>query len=248
MKLLEGKNAVVTGGSRGIGRAICLDFARNGANVVVNYAGNEAAAAETVEACEAYGVKAVAVQADVATAEGAAQLFKLAQATLGKVDILVNNAGITRDALLMTAKEEEYDAVMDVNLKSAFLCSKIAARFMLKQKSGRIINMSSVVGLHGNVGQAVYAASKAGMIGLTKSAAKELASRGITVNAVAPGFIDTDMTEKLPENVKTAILASIPMARLGTPAETAETVSFLASERAAYITGQVISIDGGMST
>ena len=244
---LTGKTAVVTGGSRGIGRAICLEMARQGANVVLCYAGNEVMAAETVSACEALGVQAMALRCNVSDAGEVKALMDAALARFGRIDILVNNAGITRDGLLMMMKEESFDAVVDTNLKGTFLCIKAVSRSMMKQRSGRIINLSSVVGLHGNAGQVNYAASKAGVIGLTKSAAKELASRGITVNAVAPGFIDTDMTSSLSEQTKSALLDTIPAGRLGSGEEVAKAVAFLASDAAAYITGQVLAVDGGMS-
>ena len=243
----SGKTAVVTGGSRGLGRAVCLELARGGANVVLCYAGNEAAAAETVSACEALGAKALAVKCDVADGAQVKALMDEAVKTFGRIDILVNNAGITRDGLLMMMKEEDFDAVISANLRGTFLCMKAVARAMMKQRYGRIVNLSSVVGLRGNAGQVNYAASKAGVIGMTKSLAKELASRGVTVNAVAPGFIDTDMTAAMPEAAKTATLASIPMQRLGAPEDIAKAVAFLASDDAAYITGQVIAVDGGMS-
>ena len=241
-----GKTAVVTGGSRGIGRAVCLELAKGGANVVLCYAGNESAAAETVSACEALGAKALSVKCDVADSAQVKKLMDEAIKAFGRIDILVNNAGITRDGLLMMMKEEDFDAVLSANLKGTFLCMKAVSRTMMKQRYGRIVNLSSVVGLRGNAGQVNYAASKAGVIGMTKSLAKELASRGVTVNAVAPGFIDTDMTAAMPEAAKTATLASIPMQRLGAPEDIAKAVAFLASDDAAYITGQVISVDGGM--
>lgn len=243
----SGKTAVVTGGSRGIGRAVCLELAKGGANVVLCYAGNEAAAAETVSACEALGAKALAVKCDVADSAQVKALMDEAVKIFGRIDILVNNAGITRDGLLMMMKEEDFDAVISANLRGTFLCMKAVSRTMMKQRYGRIVNLSSVVGLRGNAGQVNYAASKAGVIGMTKSLAKELASRGVTVNAVAPGFIETDMTAAMTEAAKTATLASIPMQRLGAPEDIAKTVAFLASDDAAYITGQVIAVDGGMS-
>ena len=242
-----GKTAVVTGGSRGLGRAVCLELAAGGANVVLCYAGNEAAANETVAACEALGARAVAVRCDVADSAQVKTLMDTALQTFGRIDILVNNAGITRDGLLMMMKEDDFDAVIDTNLKGAFLCMKAVARQMMKQRYGRIVNLSSVVGLRGNAGQVNYAASKAGIIGMTKSLAKELASRGVTVNAVAPGFMETDMTAAMPEAAKTATLAAIPMGRMGAAEDVAKTVAFLASEEAGYITGQVIAVDGGMS-
>ena len=244
---LTGKTAIVTGGSRGIGRAVCLELARRGCNIVLSFAGNTAAADQTVAECQSLGVQALAVQGNVADADAVKALFDTALKQFGAVDILVNNAGITRDNLLMLLKEEDFDAVVDTNLKGTFLCMKAAVRPMMKQRHGRIISLSSVVGLHGNAGQVNYAATKAGVIGMTKSLAKELAGRNITVNAVAPGFIDTDMTAVLPEKAKEAILASIPMARLGAAEDVANAVAFLASDEAGYITGQVLAVDGGMS-
>ena len=242
-----GKTAVVTGGSRGIGRAVCLELAKGGANVVLCYAGNEAAAQETVAACEAAGAKALTVKCDVADAQQVKNLMDEAVKTFGRIDILVNNAGITRDGLLMMMKESDFDDVISANLRGTFLCMKAVSRTMMKQRYGRIVNLSSVVGLHGNAGQVNYAASKAGVIGMTKSLAKELASRGVTVNAVAPGFIATDMTAAMTDAAKEATLAAIPMSRLGAPEDVARAVAFLASDEAAYITGQVLAVDGGMS-
>lgn len=241
------KTAVVTGGSRGLGRAICLELARGGANVVLCYAGNEAAANETVAACESLGAKAVAIRCDVSKEDEVKALMDAALKTFGRIDILVNNAGITRDGLLMMMKPEDFDAVIAANLRGAFLCMKAVARQMVKQRYGRIVNLSSVVGLRGNAGQVNYAASKAGVIGMTKSLAKELAGRNITVNAVAPGFIDTDMTAVLSEQAKEAMLSTIPMAKLGQPEDVAHAVAFFASDEAAYITGQVLCVDGGMA-
>ena len=238
--------AIVTGGSRGIGRAVCLALAAQGLDIVVNYAGSAAAAAETAALCEEKGVKAITVQADVSTAQGADALFEAAMAAFGRVDVLVNNAGITRDGLILRMTEEDFDQVIATNLKGAFLCAKKAARIMMKQRYGRIISISSVVGVHGNAGQANYAASKAGLIGMTKSLAKELGSRHITANAVAPGFIDTDMTRVLPEAAKTALLGQIPLGALGRPEDIGSAVAFLASDGAGYITGQVLGVDGGM--
>ncbi len=244
---LQGRNALVTGGSRGIGRAICLELARQGANVAVNYAGNQAAAQETVAACQALGVQAIAIQADVADAAACEAMVKEVIAAFGSIHILVNNAGITRDNLALGISEADFDAVMDTNLKGAFSCCKAVYRPMMRQRFGRIINLSSVVGLRGNVGQANYAASKAGLIGLTKSLAKELAGRKVTVNAVAPGFIDTDMTAVLSEQARAALLQTIPMGCLGQGEDVARAVAFFASEEAGYITGQVLCVDGGMA-
>jgi len=245
--MLTGKIAVVTGGSRGIGSAACRKLAGLGANVVFSYAGNAAAAEETAAACEALGVRALAVQGDVGSAGAVQNLIDTAVREFGRVDILVNNAGITRDNLLMRMKEEEFDQVIETNLKGAFLCMKAVSRLMMKQRSGRIVNLASVVALRGNAGQANYCASKAGIIGMTKAAARELAPRGVTVNAVAPGFIETDMTKNLPETAKTAMSAQIPAGRLGTPEDVANVIAFLASDEAAYVTGQVLSVDGGMA-
>ena len=239
--------ALVTGGSRGIGRAVCLELAKRGANVALCYAGNAVLAESTVKDCESYGVKAKAFACDVTDEQAVKGLVAATLETFGSIDILVNNAGITRDGLLMTMTGDSFDAVIDTNLKGSFLCMKAVCRPMMKQRGGRIINLSSVVGLHGNAGQVNYSASKAGVIGMTKSAAKELASRGITVNAVAPGFIDTDMTAALPENTRESLLQAIPLTRLGQAEEVAKAVAFLASPDAAYITGQVLSVDGGMS-
>ena len=247
MMKFEGKTAIVTGGSRGLGRAVCLELAAGGANVVLCYAGNEAAAQETVRAVETLGAKALAVRCDVTDAARVDELVKAAMEAFRRIDILVNNAGITRDNLLMRMSEADFDAVIAANLKGAFLCMKAVSRLMLKQRYGRIVNLSSVVGLRGNAGQVNYAASKAGVIGMTKSLAKELASRGVTVNAVAPGFIETDMTAALPEAARTAAQNGIPMNRLGAPEDVAKAVGFLASDDAAYITGQVLAVDGGMA-
>ncbi|MGZ9584686.1 3-oxoacyl-[acyl-carrier-protein] reductase [Paenibacillus marinisediminis] len=246
MSKVEGKVALVTGASRGIGRAIALSLAEAGADVIVNYAGSVGAAAETVAAIQAMGRQAAAVQANVGKADEAEQLVKAALEQFGKIDILVNNAGITRDNLIMRMKEEEFDQVIETNLKGVFNCLKAVTRPMMKQRSGRIINISSVVGALGNPGQANYVAAKAGVIGLTKAAARELASRGITVNAVAPGFIETDMTDVLSDSTKEQLLAGIPLARLGRPEDIAKAVLFLASDDASYMTGQTIHVDGGM--
>lgn len=244
---LQGKCALVTGGSRGIGRAVCLELARQGARVAVNYAGNAAAAEETVKACEALGAEAFAIQADVADAAACEAMVKGVLTRFGRLDILVNNAGVTRDGLMPMMKEADWDAVLDTNLKGAFHCMKAVYRPMMKQKYGRIVNLSSIVGLRGNAGQANYAASKAGLIGLTKSMAKELAGRNVTVNAVAPGFIDTDMTAALPEKAREAMLSTIPMGRLGQAEDVARAVAFFAGDASAYVTGQVLCVDGGMA-
>ncbi|WP_144503305.1 3-oxoacyl-[acyl-carrier-protein] reductase [Bacillus pumilus] len=244
--MLTNKTAVVTGASRGIGRSIAIDLAKNGANVVVNYSGNEAKANEVVDEIKALGQQAFAVKADVSNAEEVQALMKQAVDTFGSIDILVNNAGITKDNLLMRMKENEWDDVININLKGVFNCTKAVTRQMMKQRSGRIINLASVVGVCGNAGQANYVAAKAGVIGLTKTTAKELATRHITVNAVAPGFISTDMTDKLDENVQTEMLKQIPLARFGAPEDISNVVVFLASEGAGYITGQTIQVDGGM--
>lgn len=244
--MLTGKTALVTGASRGIGRAIALKLAQAGANIVVNYAGSEAAASETVEQVKALGRDAIMVRANVSDSEDVNEMFKTALEHFGNIDILVNNAGITRDNLLMRMKEEEWDAVIDTNLKGVFNCVKAATRPMMKQRSGKIINITSVVGVLGNAGQANYVAAKAGVIGLTKTAARELATRGITVNAVAPGFIDTEMTAVLPEDVKANLVGQIPLGRLGQTDDIASVVLFLASDAANYMTGQTLHVDGGM--
>jgi len=244
--MLTGKTALVTGASRGIGRAIALKLAEAGANIVVNYAGSEGAASETVAQVKALGRDAIMVRANVSDSEEVNEMFKTALEHFGSLDILVNNAGITRDNLLMRMKEEEWDAVIDTNLKGVFNCLKAATRPMMKQRSGKIINITSVVGVLGNPGQANYVAAKAGVIGLTKTAAKELATRGITVNAVAPGFIDTEMTAVLPEDVKAGLIGQIPLGRLGQTEDIANVVVFLASDAANYLTGQTLHVDGGM--
>ena len=239
--------AVVTVGSRGIGRAICTALAEKGCCVVVNYRHGVQAAEETAALCREKGAQALVVQADVSAPEGCEALFSQVQKAFGRVDILVNNAGVTRDNLIMRLTEEDYDKVLNTNLKGAFLCCKAASRLMMRQRYGRIVNLSSVVGLRGNAGQTAYAASKAGVIGLTKSLAKELASRGVTANAVAPGYIATDMTAALPEAARADMVQQIPAARPGQPQEVARAVAFLADEQSSYITGQVLCVDGGMA-
>lgn len=238
--------ALVTGGAKGIGRAICLALAADGMNVAVNYAGSAAAAEETAAACRALGVQAVTLQADVRHPDECQKLIDTAAAAFGRLDVLVNNAGVTIDKLLIRMTEEDFDHVIDTNLKGAFFCMKAASRLMMRQRYGRIISVSSVVGLHGNAGQTNYAASKAGLIGLMKSVAKEYAARGVTANAVAPGFIETDMTAAMPTAARTAAVAAIPTGKVGCPQDVAAAVAFLAGEHAGYITGQVLCIDGGM--
>ena len=245
--MAEKKVAVVTGASRGIGRAIALELGRRGNFVVVNYNGSAEKAEAVKQEIEAARVEACAMQCDVSDYGACEAFMKDVIKEYKRIDILVNNAGVTRDGLLMQMKEEDFDTVVDTNLKGAFHTIRFAARQMLKQRSGRIINLSSVVGLRGNGGQVNYSASKAGIIGLTKSAAKELASRGITVNAIAPGFIETEMTAVLPEETKAATLKEIPLQKFGKPEDVAQAAAFLASEEAAYITGQVLCVDGGMA-
>lgn len=240
------KTAVVTGASRGIGRAIAEMLAQNGINVILNYRGSIKAVESVVSQINENGGTALAVQADISNFEEAETLMKTAVEKFGSLDILVNNAGITKDGLLLRMSENDFDNVININLKGVFNCIKHASSIMLKQKSGKIINISSVVGISGNAGQVNYAASKAGVIGITKSAAKELASRGITVNAVAPGFINTEMTEVLSDKVKENVINTIPLKKFGEAADIAQTVCFLASDAANYITGQVIQVDGGM--
>lgn len=244
--ILEGKIAVVTGASRGIGRAVARRLASEGATVIINYNGSREKAEETLREIEETGGRGVIEQCDVSDFEQCREFIQKVIKEYGALDILVNNAGVTKDGLIMGMSEEDFDRVIDTNLKGAFHTIRFAVRQMLKQKSGRIINMASVVGVSGNAGQANYAASKAGVIGLTKAAAKEVASRGITVNAIAPGFIETDMTASLPESVKEASLAQIPLGYFGKAEQVAAAVAFLASEDAAYITGQVLHVDGGM--
>ena len=245
--MLEGKTAIVTGAGRGIGRAAALKLAAEGASVVVNYNGSAARAEEVVNEITAKGGTAMAVQCNVSDYESVSSMMKTVVDTYGKIDILVNNAGITRDNLLMKMSEEDFDAVIDTNLKGVFNCMKHVARQMIKQRSGRIINISSVSGVLGNAGQANYCAAKAGVIGITKSFAREAASRGITVNAVAPGFIETEMTEVLSDSVKAGATEQIPMKHFGTAENIADAVAFLASDQAGYITGQVLCVDGGMA-
>ncbi len=244
--LLVEKTALVTGASRGIGRAAALELAKAGAKVALNFAGNRAAAEEVVSLIEAAGGQAMLVQADVGNAADVEAMVKAVVERFGKIDILVNNAGITRDNLIMRMKEEDWDAVIHTNLKGIFNCTKAVSKLMMKQRYGRIINMASVVGVMGNAGQANYAAAKAGVIGFTKSMAKELASRNITVNAVAPGYISTDMTANLPEQARLDLQSQIPLQRLGTPEDVATAVLFLVSPGADYITGQTLHVDGGM--
>ena len=243
---LDGKVALVTGSSRGIGRAIAITLAKAGADVAINFAGNVAAAEEVAKEITTLGRKAILVQGSVAEAAKAQEIVDKVIAELGKIDILVNNAGITRDGLLMRMKEEDWDAVLTTNLKGVFNCTKAVIKPMMKQRAGTIVNMASVVGEMGNAGQTNYAAAKAGVIGFTKSVAKEVASRGIRANAVAPGFIATDMTKVLPEKVQEEMAKTIPLGRQGQPQDIANAVLFLVSDEAAYITGQVINVDGGM--
>ena len=243
---LSGKVAFVTGASRGIGRAIALRLAKDGAKVALNFSSNVSKAEEVKAQIEAAGGEAMLVQGDVAKFEVVTELIKRVVDVWGRLDILINNAGITRDNLLIKMTEDDFDRVISTNLKGVFNCTKAVTRLMMKQRGGRIVNMSSVVGLKGNISQANYAAAKAGIIGFTKSAARELASRGVTVNAVAPGFINTDMTAALSEKVKEVMMQEIPAGRMGTPEDVANAVAFLVSDEAAYITGQVLSVDGGM--
>lgn len=244
---LKGQSAIVTGASRGIGRAIAIELAKRGANVLINYAGSENAANETANACKEFGVEAIVCKADVSNTEEVAAMVEKANEAFGKIDILVNNAGITRDKLVMAMSEEDFDDVININLKGTFNCTKMVSKLMMKQRYGRIINISSIIGVRGNAGQTNYAASKAGIIGLTKSVAKELAARNVTVNAIAPGMIETDMTDVLSDKVKEAMLSSIPAKRAGKPEDIAYAVAFLASKEAEYITGQTICVDGGMA-
>ncbi|MCR4902340.1 MAG: 3-oxoacyl-[acyl-carrier-protein] reductase [Butyrivibrio sp.] len=240
--------AVVTGGSRGIGRAICLELAKMGNNLCIVYAGNEKAALETADLCKEANaeIKALTIRCDVSNEEDVKNLFDKCISEFGRVDILVNNAGVTCDNLLARMTVEEFDRVINTNLRGAFICCQNVTRIMMKQRYGRIVNISSIVGVHGNAGQVNYSASKAGLIGLTKSIAKELATRNVTANAVAPGFIATDMTQAMSDAAKEATLAQIPMKKVGSPEDVAKAVAFLASEDSSYITGQVLMVDGGM--
>ena len=238
--------ALVTGGAKGIGRAVCLALAEKGMDIAVNFAGSAAAAEETAAACRALGVRAVTLQADVRRPENCQKLVEDTVAALGRIDVLVNNAGITADTLMLRMTEADFDNVLATNLKGAFFCTKAASRTMMRQRYGRIVSIGSVVGLHGNAGQTNYAAAKAGLVGLTKSVAKEYAARGITANVVAPGFIDTDMTAAMPESARAAAAASIPAGKVGDAKDVAAAVAFLAGEQAGYITGQVLCVDGGM--
>ena len=244
--LLDGEIALVTGGSRGIGRAIALRLAEEGAKVAINYAGNQTAAEEVKAIIEQHGGTAMIVQTDVCDSAAAAEMVARVHEELGGLDILVNNAGITRDTLLVRMKDEDFDAVINTNLKGIYACTKAAAKFMTKQRSGRIVNLSSVVGEIGNIGQTNYAAAKAGVIGFSKAAAKELAARHVTVNVVAPGFIDTDMTAVLKDSIREKLIEGIPLGALGKPEHVADAVLFLVSDAASYITGQVLNVDGGM--
>ena len=244
--MLIGKNVIVTGGSRGIGRAIAIEFGKLGANVVINYVSNEKEAEEVAKEVESLGGKALIVKGDVSKVENSKFLIEETIENFGSIDVLVNNAGITRDNLLIRMTDDEFEKVIDVNLKGVYNTCKCAIRHMMKQRKGRIINISSVVGIMGNAGQANYAASKAGVIGLTKSIAREVGTRGITVNAIAPGFIVSDMTNVLKDEVKKEMLSRIPLNKFGEPENIAKTVAFLASSDSEYITGQVINVDGGM--
>lgn len=243
---MKGKTVIITGGARGIGKAAALKLASRGANLVINYLGNDKAASETEEACKQLGAEILLIKGDVASAEQCKKIAAAALERFGRIDVLINNAGITRDGLLMRMEEKDFDSVINTNLKGTFLMTKAVSRQMLKQRYGRIINMASVVGITGNQGQANYSASKAGVIGLTKSFALEVAAKGITVNAVAPGFIETDMTDAMTDAAIEAAKALIPAKRMGSPEDVAEVIAFLASEQSGYITGQTVCVDGGM--
>ncbi|MCF6464633.1 3-oxoacyl-[acyl-carrier-protein] reductase [Clostridium sp. Cult2] len=243
---LVGKNALVTGASRGIGKEIALELSKHGVNVAISYINNKEKAQEVVDGIKKNGINGMAIKADISKEEDVANMVEIINAEWGPIDILVNNAGITKDNLLIRMKTEEWDDVIGTNLKGTYLCTKYVVRGMMKKRYGKIINIASVVGITGNFGQGNYSASKAGVIGFTKSMAKELASRGINVNAVAPGFIETDMTEILKKDIKDSLVKSIPMGRIGTPKDIANIVVFLASEKSDYITGQIINVDGGM--
>ncbi len=246
MSRFDGKVAIVTGASRGIGREIAIQLAKEGAKVAVNYSGSKDKAEEVVKLITELGSEAFAIQADVSKVDSVKEMVDQTMDRFGSIDMLVNNAGITKDNLLMRMKEDEWDDVININLKGVFLCTKGVTRQMMRQRLGKIVNVASIVGVSGNAGQANYVAAKAGVIGFTKTAAKELASRNITVNAVAPGFITTDMTDELPEDVKRQMLGVIPLGKLGSTQDVAKTVMFLLSDDAAYITGQTIHVDGGM--
>lgn len=243
---LKDKVALITGGSRGIGRGIALELARNGVNIAISYVNNVEKAMEAVEKIKSYGVKAIAVKANVSVEEEVDQMIKKVEEELNTIDILVNNAGVTKDNLIIRMKSEDWDEVMDINLKGTFLCTKAVSRIMMKKRYGKIINITSVVGIMGNAGQSNYSASKAGVIGFTKSMAKELASRGIRVNGIAPGFIETDMTDVLKDEIKDTMLNAIPLNSFGNTKDIANLVVFLSSERSDYITGQIINVDGGL--
>lgn len=245
-KSMEGKIAFVSGGSRGIGRAIALHLAELKVNVLINYLSNTDAANETIDLIKERGGTAYAYSFDISSFDAVQQVFKGILEQFGRIDYLINNAGITRDSLVVTLKEDDWDRVLDVNLKGVYNCTRAVAKTMIKQRYGRIVNITSVVGVIGNVGQANYAASKAGIIGFSKTVAKELAPRGITVNAIAPGFIETEMTENLPAAVRENLLSQIPLTRFGKPQEIAQVVEFLLSDAANYITGQVIHVNGGL--